>query len=103
MEGAVTVTSVGVPGITARGSTARGGGAPEPFASGAAGPQGGELAAARPQLIRALNGRLLLGHIRALGHCSRAELPRISGPSQPTVSAAAPDPVRQALARTGGQ
>jgi predicted NBD/HSP70 family sugar kinase len=103
MEVAVTVTSVGVPGITARGSTARGGGAPEPFASGAAGPQGGELAAARPQLIRALNGRLLLGHIRELGQCSRAELARISGLSKPTVSVALADAERAGLVRTAGQ
>jgi predicted NBD/HSP70 family sugar kinase len=44
--------------------------------------------AARPQLIRALNERLLLGHIRDLGPCSRAELARLSGLSKPTVSLA---------------
>jgi predicted NBD/HSP70 family sugar kinase len=46
------------------------------------------VSAARPQLIRALNERLLLGHIRDLGPCSRAELARLSGLSKPTVSLA---------------
>ena len=83
-EVGVAVTSAGVPGSTVPGGTvpgsaAPGSGAPELFAGGVRGPHGGELAAARPQLIRALNGRLLLGHIRDLGPCSRAELARISG------------------------
>ena len=46
------------------------------------------MSAARPQLIRALNERLLLRHIRDLGPCSRAELARLSGLSKPTVSLA---------------
>ena len=44
--------------------------------------------AARPQLIRALNEQLLLGQIRQLGPCSRADLARLSGLSKPTVSLA---------------
>jgi predicted NBD/HSP70 family sugar kinase len=107
-EVGVAVTSAGVPGSTAPGSTVPGGtapgsGPPEPFAGGVRGPHGGELAAARPQLIRALNGRLLLGHIRDLGPCSRAELARISGLSKPTVSVALADAERAGLVRTAGQ
>jgi DNA-binding transcriptional ArsR family regulator len=63
----------------------------------------GELAAARPQLIRELNGRLLLGHIRDLGQCSRAELARLSGLSKPTVSVALADAERAGLVRVAGQ
>jgi predicted NBD/HSP70 family sugar kinase len=102
-EVAVAVTSADVPGSTVPGKTVAGVGAPEPFASGVGGPHGGELAAARPQLIRALNGRLLLGHIRGLGPCSRAELARISGLSKPTVSVALADAERAGLVRTAGQ
>jgi predicted NBD/HSP70 family sugar kinase len=107
-EVGVAVTSAGVPGSTVPGSTVPGGtapgtGAPEQFAGGVRGPHGGELAAARPQLIRALNGRLLLGHIRDLGPCSRAELARISGLSKPTVSVALADAERAGLVRTAGQ
>src|SRR5215831_18773382 len=105
-EVGVAVTSAGVPGSTAPssvppGTAAPGAGAQEPFASGVGGPLGGELPAARPQLIRALNGRLLLGHIRDLGPCSRAELARISGLSKPTVSVALADAERAGLVRTG--
>ena len=107
-EVGVAVTSAGVPGGTAPpgvlpGSAAPGAGAQEPFASGVGGPLGGELSAARPQLIRALNGRLLLGHIRDLGPCSRAELARMSGLSKPTVSIALADAERAGLVRTAGQ
>ena len=107
-EVGVAVTSAGVPGSTAPssvlpGNAAPGAGAQEPFASGVGGPLGGELSAARPQLIRALNGRLLLGHIRDLGLCSRAELARISGLSKPTVSVALADAERAGLVRTAGQ
>ena len=107
-EVGVAVTSAGVPGSTVPGGTvpgsaAPGTGAPELFAGGVRGPHGGELAAARPQLIRALNGRLLLGHIRDLGPCSRAELARISGLSKPTVSVALADAERAGLVRTAGQ
>jgi predicted NBD/HSP70 family sugar kinase len=98
-EVAVTVTSVGVPG-----SPAADVGGQEPLRSGGAGgPHRGELSAARPQLIRALNGRLLLGHIRELGPCSRAELARLSGLSKPTVSVALADAERAGLVRTAGQ
>ena len=38
-----------------------------------------------------MNEQLLLGHIRALGPCSRAELARLSGLSKPTVSLALAD------------
>src|SRR5262252_5311034 len=107
-EVGVAVTSAGVPGSTMPagvlpGSAAPGAGTQEPFASVVGGPLGGELSAARPQLIRALNGRLLLGHIRDLGPCSRAELARISGLSKPTVSVALADAERAGLVRTAGQ
>jgi len=102
-EVGVAVTSAGVPGSAAPGGTADGAGGPEPAVSGVGGPYGGELSAARPQLIRALNGRLLLGHIRDLGQCSRAELARISGLSKPTVSVALADAERAGLVRTAGQ
>src|ERR1700753_4017955 len=55
--------------------------------AGGSGSVGG-MAAARPPLIRALNEQLLLGHIRRLGQCSRADLARLSGLSKPTVSLA---------------
>ena len=107
-EVGVAVTSAGVPGGTAPssvlpGNAAPGAGAQEPYASGVGGPLGGELSAARPQLIRALNGRLLLGHIRDMGPCSRAELARISGLSKPTVSVALADAERAGLVRPAGQ
>jgi predicted NBD/HSP70 family sugar kinase len=44
------------------------------------------VSAAGPQLIRAMNERVLLDHIRHSGPLSRAELARISGLSKPTVS-----------------
>jgi predicted NBD/HSP70 family sugar kinase len=59
--------------------------------------------AARPQLIRALNEQLLLGHIRQLGPCSRAELARLSGLSKPTVSLALANLERLGLIRIAGQ
>ena len=106
-EVGVAVTSEGVPGSAVPASAPPGTSGPrasaqEPFAA-VGGPLGGELAAARPQLIRALNGRLLLGHIRDLGPCSRAELARISGLSKPTVSVALADAERAGLVRTAGQ
>lgn len=58
--------------------------------------------AARPQLIRALNEQLLLGHIRALGRCSRADLARLSGLSKPTVSLALANVERSGLVRRAG-
>src|SRR5215831_4010874 len=75
-EVAVTVTSSGMPGA---------------------------MSAARPQLIRTLNEQLLLGHIRDLGPCSRAELARLSGLSKPTVSLALATVERAGLVRPAGQ
>jgi predicted NBD/HSP70 family sugar kinase len=61
------------------------------------------MAAARPPLIRALNEQLLLGHIRRLGQCSRADLARLSGLSKPTVSLALAAVERAGLIRVAGQ
>jgi predicted NBD/HSP70 family sugar kinase len=79
---------------------------PEPAAAEFAGAsattqRGGQ--AARPQLIRALNEQLLLGHIRQLGPCSRAELARLSGLSKPTVSLALGNLERSGLITIAGQ
>jgi predicted NBD/HSP70 family sugar kinase len=63
----------------------------------------GGTSAARPQLIRALNERLLLGHIRDLAPCSRADLARLSGLSKPTVSLALATLERAGLVRSAGQ
>jgi predicted NBD/HSP70 family sugar kinase len=63
----------------------------------------GAMSAARPQLIRALNERLLLGHIRDLAPCSRADLARLSGLSKPTVSLALATLERAGLVRAAGQ
>jgi predicted NBD/HSP70 family sugar kinase len=62
-----------------------------------------ELSAARPPLIRAMNEQLLLGHIRVVGPCSRADLARISGLSKPTVSLALANVERAGLVRIAGQ
>src|SRR6201992_1328252 len=70
--------------------------------AGGSGSVGG-MAAARPPLIRALNEQLLLGHIRRLGQCSRADLARLSGLSKPTVSLALAPVGRAGLIRTAGQ
>src|SRR5207302_5870221 len=67
------------------------------------GPGGSRWAAARPSLIRAMNEQLLLGHIRQLGRCSRAELARVSGLSKPTVSLALGNVERAGLVRIAGQ
>src|SRR5215510_5917117 len=75
-EVAVTVTSAGMPGA---------------------------MSAARPQLIRALNEQLLLGHIRDHGPCSRADLARLSGLSKPTVSLALATVEQAGLVREAGQ
>src|SRR5579875_1376396 len=63
----------------------------------------GTMVAARPQLIRALNEQLLLGRIRDLGPCSRADLARLSGLSKPTVSLALAAVERAGLIRVAGQ
>ena len=69
--------------------------------TGPAGPSTA-MSAARPQLIRALNELLLLGHIRELGRCSRAELARLSGLSKPTVSLALATVEQAGLVREAG-
>ena len=63
----------------------------------------GAMSAARPQLIRALNEQLLLGHIRDHGPCSRADLARLSGLSKPTVSLALANVEQAGLIREAGQ
>ena len=63
----------------------------------------GGMSAARPPLIRALNERMLLGQIRNLGPCSRADLARLSGLSKPTVSLALATVERAGLVRVAGQ
>ncbi len=60
-------------------------------------------AAARPQLIRALNEQLLLDQIRGNGPCSRADLARSSGLSKPTVSLALANVERAGLVRRAGR
>src|SRR5712692_4430384 len=117
-EVAVTMTS-GAAGTTPAGGPA-GGARPatadararqepvgvEPAAVSAGGPGPGPLnggQAARPQLIRAVNEQLLLGHIRQRGPCSRAELARMSGLSKPTVSLALANVERCGLVRIAGQ
>src|SRR3989442_4418051 len=62
----------------------------------------GAMSAARPQLIRALNEQLLLGHIRGHGPCSRADLARLSGLSKPTVSLALATVEQAGLIRAAG-
>jgi predicted NBD/HSP70 family sugar kinase len=57
---------------------------------------------AGPQLIRALNEQLLLGHIRDAGELSRAELARRSGLSKPTVSLALANLERAGVVRQSG-
>ena len=59
-------------------------------------------APARPQLIRAMNELLLLGHIRDAGELSRADLARISSLSKNTVSLALANLERTGLVRTSG-
>jgi predicted NBD/HSP70 family sugar kinase len=68
-----------------------------------AGAPGNGGAAARPQLIRALNERLLLNHLRSNGPCSRADLARSSGLSKPTVSLALASVERAGLVRRAGR
>lgn len=57
---------------------------------------------AGPQLIRALNERLLLGQIRDAGSISRAELARRTGLSKPTVSLALTNLETAGLVRASG-
>jgi predicted NBD/HSP70 family sugar kinase len=62
----------------------------------------GQRSPAGPQLIRAMNEQLLLGHIRIAGEISRAELARLSGLSKPTVSLALANLERAGVVRTSG-
>ena len=92
-------TSAGAAGVAEWPGTEPAGG--ELLSAPGGGQPGGQ--AARPQLIRALNEQLLLGHIRQLGSCSRAELARLSGLSKPTVSLALANLERSGLIRIAGQ
>jgi predicted NBD/HSP70 family sugar kinase len=61
-----------------------------------------EGSAARPQHIRVMNEQLVLGHIRAAGELSRADLARTSGLAKNTVSQALANLERSGLVRTSG-
>ncbi|TCC63254.1 ROK family transcriptional regulator [Kribbella pittospori] len=63
----------------------------------------GGAAAARPQLIRAINEQVLLEHIRRSGPVSRTELATLTGLSKPTVSAALATIERGGLVHASGQ
>ncbi|MGH9106605.1 MAG: ROK family protein [Acidimicrobiales bacterium] len=69
-----------------------------PVASG----NGRATRAGRPQLMRALNERLLLEHVRAAGPLSRAELARVSGLSKPTVALALANLETDGLVKVAG-
>jgi predicted NBD/HSP70 family sugar kinase len=58
--------------------------------------------AARPQLMRAMNERLMLEQVRLTGPVSRTDLARISGLSKPTVTVALTNLERDGLVRVGG-
>jgi predicted NBD/HSP70 family sugar kinase len=90
------------PAGVAQADGADAGSRPEQLGAAARPTQLGGLAA-RPQLIRALNEQLLVGHIRELGPCSPAELARFSGLSKPTVSLALANVERSGLVRVAGQ
>ena len=60
------------------------------------------MAAARPQLIRAMNEKVLIDYIRRNGPLSRADLARSSGLSKPTVSLALANIERAGLVRAAG-
>src|SRR5690349_21052384 len=79
-----------------RSTTAR-----RPRVTASAGP-GTAGVAARPQLVRTLNERLLLAHLRADAKISRAELARRTGLSKPTVSLTLNNLERAGLVRTSG-
>ncbi|WP_329000385.1 ROK family transcriptional regulator [Kribbella sp. NBC_00709] len=59
--------------------------------------------AARPQLIREINEKVLLDHIRRSGPISRTELAGLAGLSKPTVSAALSSLERSGLVHVTGQ
>jgi predicted NBD/HSP70 family sugar kinase len=69
--------------------------------AGPAGPTTG-MSAARPQLIRAMNEKVLIDHIRRNGPLSRADLARSSSLSKPTVSLALANIERAGLVRAAG-
>src|ERR1700734_3339686 len=100
-EVAVTALSAGTHAVAPAGETY----AAERPASALPPPEGSgsSLFAARPSLIRAMNARLLLSHIRQHGPCSRADLARVSGLSKPTVSLALDNVERAGLVRIAGQ
>src|SRR3954465_3997432 len=60
-------------------------------------------AGATPRLMRTLNERTLLGHLRRAGPTSRAQLARDTGLSKPTVSLALANLERAGLARAAGR
>jgi predicted NBD/HSP70 family sugar kinase len=76
----------------------------DPSASGPPTPPGGDAAGpATPRLLRRLNERTLLAHLRRVGPRSRAQLARDTGLSKPTVSLALANLERAGLARTVGE
>jgi predicted NBD/HSP70 family sugar kinase len=72
-------------------------------AGGVAGGGSSGSSAARPQLIREINERVLLDHIRRSGPISRTELAGLTGLSKPTVSAALSSLERSGLVHVTGQ
>src|SRR4051794_20505565 len=62
-----------------------------------------QVAAARPQMLRAMNERTALDLVRRSGPMSRAELARLSGLSKPTVSLTLGNLERAGLVRVAGQ
>jgi len=63
----------------------------------------GNVLAARPQLIRAMNEQTLLDQVRHSGPLSRADLARVSGLSKPTVGLALANLERDGLVRPAGR
>lgn len=61
------------------------------------------LPGARPQLMRAMNERALVDHLRRAGPVSRAELGRVCGLSKPTVALALANLERDGLIRVAGR
>ena len=55
-----------------------------------------------PRLLRALNERSVLGHLRRVGPASRAQLARVSGLSKVTVSLTMANLERAGLVRVAG-
>jgi len=66
-------------------------------------PAGDAARPATPRLLRMLNERTLLAHLRRVGPTSRAQLARDTGLSKPTVSLALANLERAGLARTVGE